>query len=369
MPVRLAINGFGRIGRAAFKIAFEKDDVEVVAINDLANAKVLSHLLKYDTVYGVYGKSVSVEEGDKVVGEEGTLSPDDHFGEVSEGKHYIVVGGKRILSLAQKDPTLLPWGELNVDVVLECTGRYTNNNDAEVHIKSGAKKVVVSAPTKDGSVQTYLLGVNSEKYSGESVISNASCTTNCISPVASVIHSKFGILKASMTTIHALTAEQNLVDGQPPSLHHDLRRARAGGFNLVPTTTGAAISTTEVIPELKGLFDGLAVRAPIMVGSLSDFTMLLKRRVTVDEVNQAFVEAKQNPFYSGVLDATYEPLVSSDIIGTTYSAIVDLSLTKVIDGDLVKVVAWYDNEWGYSNRLVEIALLVGGGKRGEGESF
>ena len=269
-----------------------------------------------------------------------------------------MVDGKKTLCLSQKDPSMLPWKALNVDVVLECTGRYTKDGEAKVHIDSGAKKVIVSAPTKGGGVQTYLLGVNSADYKGEDVISNASCTTNCITPVASIIHSNFGILKASMTTIHAITSEQNLVDGPPPPLHHDLRRARSAAFNLVPTTTGAAISVTEVIPQLSGLFDGFAVRAPIMVGSLSDFTILVSRKVTVDEINEAFIKAKEAPLYKNILDTTYEPLVSSDIIGTTFSAIVDLSLTKVIDGDLVKVVAWYDNEWGYSNRLVELALEV-----------
>lgn len=358
MSTRIAINGFGRIGRAAFKIAFDKQDVEIVAINDLTDPKILAHLLKYDTVYGIYPKEVAVEENGTVVETEGGTSPKKHLEKSSGGDVYLVVGGKKILALSQKDPALLPWQALNVDVVLECTGRYTEDGAAEVHVKSGAKKVVVSAPTKGGDTQTYLLGVNADKYQGESVISNASCTTNCISPVASVMHAKFGIVKASMTTIHAITAEQSIVDGPPPPLHPDLRRARAAGFNLVPTTTGAAVSTTEVIPELKGLFDGLSVRAPIAVGSLADFTIITKRPVTVEEVNQAFLEAKELPQYNGILDATYEPLVSSDIIGSTFSSIVDLSLTKVIAQDMVKIVAWYDNEWGYSNRLVELAQKI-----------
>ncbi|OGC50606.1 type I glyceraldehyde-3-phosphate dehydrogenase [candidate division WWE3 bacterium RIFCSPHIGHO2_01_FULL_40_23] len=358
MPIRVAINGFGRIGRAAFKIAFDKPDIEIVAVNDLTDAKVLAHLLKYDTVYGIYDKEVKVEEGGSTFHVEGNTPEKKHFEAASGGEAHLLVNGKKTLVLSQKDPALLPWKNLSIDVVLECTGRYTNNNDAAVHVKAGAKKVIISAPAKGGSVQTYLLGVNSDKYLGEEVVSNASCTTNCISPVAGIIHSKFGILKASMTTIHAITAEQMIVDGPPPPLHHDLRRARAAGFNLVPTTTGAAVSTTEVIPELKGLFDGLSVRAPVMTGSLSDFTMLVKREVTVEEVNEAFLEAKKNPLYKNVIDATYEPFVSSDVIGSPYSAIVDLSLTKVIDGDLLKVVAWYDNEWGYSNRLVEMVSEV-----------
>ncbi len=359
MPVRIAINGFGRIGRAAFKIASDNKDIEVVAINDLTSAKVLSHLLKYDTVYGIYSKNVLVEENGSLAKPEGLLNPDEHFIKVSEGtQSYLVVEGKKVLCLSQKDPSQLPWGELGIDVVLECTGRFTDHDAAKVHITAGAKKVLVSAPVKGDEVKTYLLGVNSDKYSGEQIVSNASCTTNCISPVAAVIQANFGILKASMTTIHALTAEQSLVDGPPPPLHPDLRRARSGPYNLVPTTTGAAISTAEVIPELRGMFDGLSVRAPIMVGSLSDFTILVKRPVTVEEVNQAFIKAKDLPLYKGVLDATFEPLVSSDIIGSTYSCIVDLSLTKVIDNDLLKVVAWYDNEWGYSARLVEMAILI-----------
>ncbi|MEK7595598.1 MAG: type I glyceraldehyde-3-phosphate dehydrogenase [Patescibacteria group bacterium] len=359
MPIKLAINGFGRIGRAAFKIASDRSDVELVAINDLTDPKILAHLLKYDSNYGVYHKEVAVEEKATIVHIEGNATPKSHLTKVEGSDDYLIVNGKRIRVLAQKDPSLLPWGELGVDVVLECTGRFTEDGASEVHIKSGAKKVVVSAPTKGGNTQTYLLGVNSQDYKGEAVVSNASCTTNCISPVASIIHATFGIVKASMTTIHAITAEQNLVDSPPPPLHPDLRRARAAGFNLVPTTTGAAISTTEVIPELKGLFDGLSVRAPIAVGSLSDFTMLLKRVVTVEEVNERFLKAKEEPLYKGVLHATYEPLVSSDIVGSAFSSIVDLSLTKVIAGDLLKVVAWYDNEWGYSNRLVELAVKIG----------
>ena len=364
MIARIAINGFGRIGRNALRIALEKSEVEVVAINDLAGARVLAHLLKYDSVYGTYPKEIQVEEDGKIVETEGLTTQSDHFTKTGYSESYLVVDGKRIKVLAEKDPSKLPWKELNVDVVLECTGRLTEGEAASVHLKSGARKVIVSAPTKGEGVKTFLLGVNSDQYDGESVISNASCTTNCISPVASIISAKFGILKAAMTTIHAYTAEQNLIDGLPPALHEDLRRGRAAAFNIVPTTTGAAISTAEVIPQLKGLFDGLAIRVPVIVGSLCDFTFLTKRKVTVDEVNQAFIKAKDNPFYKVVIDTSLEPLVSSDIIGSVYSAVVDLTLTKVIDGDLVKVVAWYDNEWGYSNRVVEMATLAALGKRG-----
>jgi glyceraldehyde 3-phosphate dehydrogenase len=334
MTARIAINGFGRIGRASYKIALDKPDVEIVAINDIADPKILAHLLKYDTAYGVYKKDVRAEEG------------------------AIVVDGKKTLVFAEKDPSKLPWKDLNVDVVLECTGRFTENDSAIAHINAGAKKVVISAPTKGGTTQTFLLGVNNDQYLGQNIISNASCTTNCISPVVKAIHEKFKIIKSCMTTVHAITAEQNLVDGPPPPLHPDLRRARSAGFNMVPTTTGAAKATTEVIPELKGLFDGLAIRVPIITGSISDLTFLVSRKTTKEEVNEVLTEASKDPRYKNVMAVTNEPIVSSDIIGSQYSAICDLSMTKVIDGDLVKVLAWYDNEWGYSCRLVEIALEV-----------
>lgn len=358
MLARIAINGFGRIGRNALKIALQKDDLEIVVVNDLSNARILAHLLKYDSAFGVYEKEVQVEEEGRVVETETQTSPEDHLVSVPSQSSYLLVGGKRIRVINVKDPQDLPWKDLNIDLVLECTGRLTNEGAARVHLTTGAKRVIVSAPTRGGNVATFLLGVNSDKYQGQEIISNASCTTNCVSPVAAIIQSQFGIVKASLTTIHAYTAEQNLVDSVPPPLHADLRRARAAAFNIVPTTTGAAVSTTEIIPELKGLFDGLAIRVPVIDGSLSDFTFLTKRKVTVEEVNQAFIKAKGEPFYRGVLDVSFEPLVSSDVIGSTFSAIVDLSLTKVVDGDLLKVVAWYDNEWGYSNRLVEMAQLV-----------
>lgn len=334
MSARIAINGFGRIGRASYKIAFDKPGVEIVAINDLTDTKILAHLLKHDTAYGLYGKEVKAEEG------------------------AIIVEGKKTLVFAEKDPEKLPWKDLSIDVVLECTGRFTENDASMAHIRAGAKKVVISAPTKGGTTQTFLLGVNDEQYLGQNTISNASCTTNCISPVVKAIHEKFRILKSGMTTVHAITAEQNLVDGPPPAMHPDLRRARAAGFNMVPTTTGAAKATTEVIPELKGLFDGLAIRVPIITGSVSDLTFLVAKKTTKEEVNEALTKASQDPRYKNVLAVTNDPIVSSDIIGSTYSAICDLSMTKVIDGDFVKVLAWYDNEWGYSCRLVEMALAV-----------
>jgi glyceraldehyde 3-phosphate dehydrogenase len=329
---KIAINGFGRIGRNALKITLGKPELEIVAINDLTEASILAHLLKYDTAYGHFREEVSAEEG------------------------AIVIGGKRYPVYAEPDPEKLPWGELGVDVVLECTGRFTSREGASKHLTAGAKKVVLSAPAKDkdGGVPTYLLGVNAEHYRDETVVSNASCTTNSLAPVAQVLHEAFGIEKALMTTIHSYTADQNLQDGP----HRDLRRARAAAQNIVPTTTGAAISVTQVIPELQGKFDGMSVRVPTVVVSLTDFTFLLRDHTTVEAVNETLVKAAGQARYQGILSVSNEPLVSSDYIGNPSSSIVDLSLTKVVDGNLVKVVAWYDNEWGYSNRLVEMAIRV-----------
>lgn len=361
MPVRVVINGFGRIGRAAFKVALEKSEVEMIAINDLAPARVLAHLLKYDSVYGIFPKEVEVEEAGEVVEKEAWTLPSAHFKEKTpEHDEYLLADDKRVKVLAEKDPALLPWQSSDIDVVLECTGRFVKDASASAHLKAGAKRVIISAPTKgSGDVKTFLLGVNAKDYQHETLISMASCTTNCVAPVAKVIEENFGIVKAAMTTIHAVTAEQNLVDAPPPVLHEDLRRGRSALQNIVPTTTGAAIATTKTIPSIEGRFDGLAARVPVLCGSLSDFTFLVKRKIIADEVNQAFLKAERNPLYQGVLTTSPEPLVSSDIIGNPASAIVDLSMTKVIDGDLVKVLAWYDNEWGYSNRLVELAIEVG----------
>jgi len=333
---KIAINGFGRIGRAAYKIALEKGGYDVVAINDLTDPHVLAHLLKYDTAYGVYEKDVSVEDG------------------------FLVVGNSRSKILSEKEPAKLPWKDLEVDVVLECTGFFVKNNAAKAHLEAGAKYVIVSAPTKGDTndIKIFLKGVNHGKYGGEGAISNASCTTNCVSPVTAIMHKEFGVLKSVLTTIHAVTSTQNIVDGPPPGGETDLRRARAANYNMIPTTTGAAIAATKAIPELEGKFDGIAIRVPILVGSLSDLTYVVEKKTTVEEVNAAFVEASKNPFYNGVLAVTEEPLVSSDIVKSPYSAIVDLGMTKVIDGDLVKVLAWYDNEWGYSARLVEMVDVV-----------
>lgn len=346
--IRIAINGFGRIGRQAFKIALEKSELEVVAVNDLTEPGVLANLLKYDSVYGVYDKPVSSddrhEKANPTVYSVGTL--------IIDGKKYPV--------FAEKDPAALPWKDLDVDVVLESTGRFTDSQKAGAHLKAGAKKVIISAPTHDeGTTPTFIIGVNADQYANQQIISNASCTTNCITPVAAVLHSKFGIKKMMMSTIHAYTAEQNLVDGPPPALHKDLRRARAAAVNIVPTTTGATEAATQALPELEGLFGGAAYRVPVACGSLSDFTAVLDKKTTVEEINRAFIDASKNPLWQNVLQVTTDPVVSSDIVGNPHSAIVDLSLTQVVDGDLVKVVAWYDNEFGYANRLVEEAILVG----------
>lgn len=348
--IRVAINGFGRIGRQAFKIAIEKPEIEIVGINDLTDPHILAHLLKYDSVYGVYPHTVGSDDRHEKASANVT----------SVGT--IIVDNKKIPVFAEKDPNVLPWRDLNVDVVLESTGRFTDSEKAGAHIKAGAKKVIISAPAKDeGVTPTYIIGVNSQNYDAkQQIISNASCTTNCITPVIAVLHSKFGVQKMLMSTIHSYTAEQNLVDGPPPGgKSNDLRRARAAAANIIPTSTGATIATTEAIPELKGLLGGASYRVPTPCGSLSDFSLILKKKTSVEEVNQAFIEAARHPMWEHVLEVTKDPIVSSDIIGNPHSSIVDLSLTQVVDGDLVKVVAWYDNEFGYSNRLVEQAILVG----------
>lgn len=339
--IRVAINGFGRIGRNTFKAALDRKDLmghlEFVAVNDLTSPEALAQLLKYDSVFREWKGH-----------------------EVSSDEKHVIVDGKKILVVSEKDPAALPWKKLKIDVVLECTGRFTKLEDAQLHVtRAGAKRVIISAPAK-GGVPTFLQGVNVSKKTGEhAVINNASCTTNCVGPVTAVVQSKFGIVKAAMTTVHSITAEQNVVDGPPPPLHPDFRRMRSAMNNMVPTTTGAAIATTEAIPELAGKFDGMAIRVPTLDVSLSDFTFLVRRKTTAEEVNAAFVAAAKLAQYRGILGVSDAPLVSSDFIGSTYSAVVDLPFTKVIDGDMIKVLAWYDNEWGYSNRLAEMAVVVG----------
>ena len=332
MKTKVGINGFGRIGRNAFKVAFERTDLEIVAINDLTDTKTLAHLLKHDSNYGTYQHEVSFDE------------------------QHIIVKDQKIKVLAEKEPTALPWKDLGVDVVIESTGFFVDPAKAKAHIDAGAKKVVISAPAKGEGATTVVLGVNESKLeTSEDVISNASCTTNCITPVAAVIESTFGIDKAMMTTVHSYTASQKLQDAPAK----DLREARNAAENIVPTTTGASIAAAQALPSLQGVFGGLSVRVPTPVVSLSDFVIITKKPVTVDEVNEAFKKAAKEPYYQGILDVTEEELVSSDFIGNSHSAIVDLKLTAVIGGNMLKVVAWYDNEWGYSNRLVEVVADVG----------
>jgi len=345
--IKVAINGFGRIGRLALRVGLTKhhNELEFVAINTSGSMDVegWAHLVNQDTTYRKFEIPVEYEEKieDPLIG-------------------YLIVPsmGLKIPVLAQKDPEKLPWAKYNVDVVIESTGKFTDELGAMKHAKAGAKRVVISAPSKGGNVGTFVLGVN--EYKEGVVLSNASCTTNCVTPVAAVLHSKFGILKAMMTTVHAYTDDQVLQDGS----HKDLRRGRAAGANIVPTSTGAAIATTEVIPELKGLFDGISLRVPVITGSITDFTFLLKNKTTREDINKALMEAADNPIYKGILgysgkDGIPEHLVSSDIIGSSYSAIIDPEFTQVVDGDLVKILAWYDNEWGYTNRLVEQVVKVG----------
>jgi glyceraldehyde 3-phosphate dehydrogenase len=335
MKTRVAINGFGRIGRNAFKIAFARSDVEVIAINDLTDTATLAYLLKHDSNYGTYDKPVK-----------------------SDAKG-IIVDGQHVKVLAEKDPEALPWKELDIDVVIESTGFFVEPDKARAHIKAGAKKVVISAPAKGDSADTALtvvLGVNDDKLEEEhDVVSNASCTTNCITPVAGVIETNFGIEKLMMTTIHSYTASQHLQDGPGKNLRED----RAGAQNIVPTTTGASIAAAKALPALAGIFGGFEVRVPTPVVSLADFVILTKRDVTVEEVNAVFKKAAKEPFYQGILAVSEEELVSTDYIGNSHSATVDLKLTAVIGGNMLKVVAWYDNEWGYSNRLVEVVADSG----------
>jgi glyceraldehyde-3-phosphate dehydrogenase, type I len=331
MSKKIAINGFGRIGRNAFKLAFERDDIEVVAINDLTDTKTLAHLLKHDSTYGTYHHDVSYDD------------------------NSIFVAGKQIRVLAEKDPALLPWGEFGVDVVIEATGLFVQPEKARAHINAGAKKVVISAPAKGEGAKFIVLGVNEHELTREDdIISNASCTTNCIAPVMAILEREFGIEKSLMTTVHSYTASQRILDAPAK----DLREARSAAENIVPTTTGAAIATAKVIPSLVGKFDGLSVRVPTAVVSLSDITAVLKRNTTKEEINEVFKRAAADPFYQGILTVTEEPLVSTDFRGNSHSSIVDLELTNVVGGNLVKIVAWYDNEWGYSNRLVEIVADV-----------
>ncbi len=328
---KIAINGFGRIGRSAFKIAWERSDLEIVAINDLTDTKTLAYLLKHDSNYGDYAREVTYDETS------------------------LIIDGTAVKVLAEKDPAALPWGELGVDVVIESTGFFTDADGAGKHLTAGAKRVVISGPTKSEGVDTIVLGTNDSKVANSTpIVSNASCTTNSLGAVMAVLDAEFGVEKSMLTTIHSYTASQRLQDAPAK----DLREGRNAAENMVPTTTGAAIAVTKTLPQLTGKFDGLSVRVPTPVVSLSDVTALLRRNVTVEEVNAAFKKAAGDNFYQGILGVSEEPLVSRDFIGNSHSGIVDLPLTKVVDGNLVKVMVWYDNEWGYSNRLVELAADV-----------
>lgn len=333
MKTRVAINGFGRIGRMAFRIMAERTDIEVVGINDLTDTKTLAHLLKHDTNYGAFSHKVEHDDTS------------------------IIVDGVHIPVSCIKDAPTLPWGDLQVDVVIESTGRFVTTEAASAHLQAGAKKVVLSAPAKDdGITKTLVIGANEDEM-GEAgdVISNASCTTNSIAAVMDIMEREFGIEKAMLTTVHSYTASQDLQDGPGK----DLREARAAAENIVPTTTGAAIAVALTVPSLKGKFDGLSVRVPTSVVSLSDVTMLLKRDTTKEEINAVFTKAAGEPYYQGILDVSTEPLVSRDYVGNSHSGTVDTLLTNVVAGNLAKVVVWYDNEWGYSNRLVEMVADVG----------
>ena len=333
--IKVAINGFGRIGRNAFKILMGRKDAEVVAINDITDAKTLAHLLKYDSSYGTYDKEVSFND------------------------HAIIVDGKEIPIYAEKDPRTLPWTNLAVDVVIESTGFFTKPEDARAHIVAGAKRVIISAPAKGDGAKTVVLGVNEDIIEDtDEILSNASCTTNCIAPIMKVLEDTFGIDKAMMTTVHSYTGSQRILDAPAK----DLREARSAAENIVPTTTGASKAAALTIPSLQGKFNGLSIRVPTPVVSLSDITAIIKRNTTVEELAELFKKTASEPYYEGIIGVTEDELVSSDFIGDPHSCIVDLPLLDVVGGNMIKVVAWYDNEWGYSNRLVELAVDYGGGE-------
>ncbi|MDO8460906.1 MAG: type I glyceraldehyde-3-phosphate dehydrogenase, partial [bacterium] len=362
--VRVAINGYGRIGRIAHRVILERfsSDIQVVAINASSSTDIKGwmYLLKYDTVYGplkssigchpelVSGSSSSGNEMPKpfsfVQGGQVRHDKDDNIDPIGT----LIIDGKDVTVFSEKDPNKLPWKLLGVDVVIESTGAFKTEEKLKAHLTAGAKAVVLSAPVKEGSISTYVLSVNQKDYKGEEIISNASCTTNCIAPVAKIIDDHFGIEKAMMTTIHGYTSDQRLQDGG----HKDYRRARAAAQNIIPTSTGATVAAAKALPQLADKFTGLAIRVPVTVGSLSDFTFVVAKDVTVSQINDAFKTEAKNPNYKGILAVTEDPIASSDIIGDSHSAIVDLSLTQVVGGNLVKVIAWYDNEYGYANRLV-----------------
>jgi glyceraldehyde 3-phosphate dehydrogenase len=327
MAIKIAINGFGRIGRNVFRAALKSEKVEVVAVNDLTSAKMLAHLLKYDTVHGQLDAKVEHTE------------------------NSIMVNGKEIKVTAERDPGQLPWGELGIDIVVESTGFFTDGEKAKAHLSAGAKKVIISAPASNEDI-TVVMGVNEDKYDASShhIVSNASCTTNCLAPYAKVLHEKFGIVKGLMTTVHSYTNDQSILD----VAHKDPRRARAAAQNIIPTTTGAAKAVSLVLPELKGKLNGFAMRVPTVNVSVVDLVAELEKHVTVEEVNSALKTAAEGPL-KGILNYTEEPLVSSDFNGDPHSSTIDALSTMVLEGNMIKVVSWYDNEWGYSNRVVTLA--------------
>jgi glyceraldehyde 3-phosphate dehydrogenase len=343
MNQTFGINGFGRIGRTSFRVWWQhyRDQFELKAINTSGSAEIedWAHLLKYDTNYGPFAGTITTERHQSKAD---VTDTNPVLGTIS------VDGGAPIVVIAQRDPKKIPWGQYGVSTVLESTGVFTTAETASGHLEGGAVRVIISAPAKGDAVTTSVLGVLNADPNAK-VISNASCTTNCVAPVAQIMVAKFGVEKAMLTTVHSYTDDQNTQDNS----HKDMRRARSAAENIVPTTTGAAKTTAEVVPELRGLFDGLSIRVPTATGSISDMTFLVKRDTTIEEVNQVFIEASQDPRWQNILAVTNEPLVSSDIIGRRESSIVDLGLTNVIGGNLVKVVSWYDNEWGYCNRLIE----------------
>jgi glyceraldehyde 3-phosphate dehydrogenase len=326
---KVAINGLGRIGRAVLRLVIDEPSFELVAVNDLVDADNLAYLLRFDTVYGRYAKPVAVNGSD------------------------LVIAGRKLRTLRSRDPLDLPWRELGVELVFECTGALTRREDLEQHIRAGARVVLLSAPSRGEAVETVVHGVN-VPHGTPAVISCASCTTNCITPIVEIVGRRIGVEKAVMTTVHAYTASQSVVDGPDKRF----RRGRAAGANLVPATTGAALATTRALPEYAGRFDGVAIRAPVPIGSIADITLVTSRMTTVDEVNRIFTEEAETERYSGVLGVSRDPLVSSDVVGDSRASVVDLELTRVVDGDLVKVMSWYDNEWGYANQMLREAAAV-----------
>ncbi len=326
---KVAINGLGRIGRAALKIILDTPQLELVAVNDIVPAENIVYLLKYDTVYGRYEKTVESDSED------------------------LIIAGKRCRYYHEKDPARLPWSSLGVDIVLECTGVFTKKEDLEKHVQAGARYVILSAPAKNEDVATVVHGVNSADGNTH-IIACASCTTNCITPVVEIVGRRIGIKKAVMTTIHAYTASQAIVDSQ----NKRLERGRAGAANFVPTSTGAAVATTKALPQYKDLFDGIAVRGPVVVGSLADIVLVTQRKTSVEEINQIFVEEAASDRYQGIVGVTEDPIVSSDIIKDPRASVIDLGMTRVVDGDLVKILSWYDNEWGFTNQMVREAVQI-----------